>query len=99
MSNFSQEQRSGMAVTHPVVSCKRDGGDGAWPDGTVDDPWPHHDHANADNRHLRWIDHSIERLDATFAKAGDGNRRIGQLGAADASGTHSLNEVAHASHQ
>lgn len=82
-----------------MIGRQRDSYHGPRADGTVNDPWPRHDFAEADNRHLWWIDDSVKRFDPAFPKARDRDRRVGNLRAADAAGPRALHKVAHLAHQ
>src|SRR5450759_4793980 len=82
-----------------MIGGQRNGDHRARPDGAVNNPWPRHGLTNADDRHLRRIDDSVQRFDSAFAEARNSDGRIGHLRTADAAGARALNEVAHVAHK
>ena len=58
-----------------------------------------HDLAEADDSYLRRVDDWEDHFDALFTEAGDGDRRVGQLGAAQGAGAGTVDQVAELPHQ
>ena len=81
------------------VGCTMVGGeagchDGPRFDGRSDDPGSQRRRAESENCHLRRIDHAEQDIDAVIAEAGDRDRRIGELGAAQRPGANPGDEIA-----
>src|SRR5665647_3688970 len=68
-ADLGQKQRAGVPIGGAMVAGERDGDHRAWPNGAIDDPWPHHRLAETDDRHLRRVDDAVQNFASAFAEA------------------------------
>src|SRR5208337_970346 len=88
-----------MAIADPVIARKRYGHNRTREHSVVDDPRTRHHLAEPYDRYLRRINDSTKRVNAALTKTRDSDRRISDLGAADAAGPHPCNQIAHRCHE
>ena len=72
-----------------------------WPhaEHAADSPGPFHDLAEADECDLGRVDDAEDLLDALVAEVGDGDGRVGHLGAAQSAGSGPTDKVAQRLHE
>ena len=88
-----------MAIAGTVIGRQTRGERLTRDEAPILHPWPLGHSAEPDDRHLWRVDDGENRLHATFAQAGDGDRGISQLRTAQMPTAGALNQIAEALHE
>src|SRR6516165_2288268 len=89
-----EEQRAAVTVTCSMVGGERGLHGGNDPDPAVNDADPLGRLTETDQRHLRWIDDTEDRIDALVTKVGNRNCRIRHFRAPQREGARPCHEIA-----